>query len=267
MKDYGSGLTVFDIVFPGLTMGENTVLCPFHLEKTPSLQVNTVEKIYHCFGCGAHGTENDFCMQYYGIGREQVSQFKELLLRSDDIADFERFARDGDCQKSNYTYMELVHLGISEGLLNQCKVGCETISEVDKDMGLEIIKPNDKSTRLVFPVIIKDRVIDHRAYTMEKGVIPKSKSDAGVPAGLVLPYHLWIDDINDTIICEGEKDMLFARQHGYNAISLGGCNNIPHTFLESFRDRIIYIVYDNDNAGRAGAIKLANALYSVTKQI
>jgi 5S rRNA maturation endonuclease (ribonuclease M5) len=102
---------------------------------------------------------------------------------------------------------------------------------------------------------------------MEKGVMPKSKSDSGVPAGLVLPYHLWCDDPSDTVICEGEKDMLFARMAGYNAISLGGCNNIPHVFLESFRDRKVYIVYDNDNAGRAGATKLANALYSVTKEV
>jgi len=265
--EYGSGLTVFDLVFPGLVMGENTVLCPFHSEKSPSLQINTIEKIYHCFGCGAHGTENDFCMEYYGIGRDQVSQFKDLLFRSDSLLDYENFAREGDIQKTNFTYMELKNLGVPEELLDACKVGCEVFSETDKDTGMVSFKPNLISTRLVFPVIVKDRVIDHRAYTMEKGVVPKSKSDSGVPAGLVLPYHLWINDNSATVICEGEKDMLFARMHGYNAISLGGCNNIPHTFLENFKDRTVYIVYDNDNPGRAGAIKLANALYSVTKDI
>ena len=79
MKDYGTGTTVFDLVYPDLVMGENTVLCPFHGEKTPSMQINTVQKIYHCFGCGRHGTENDFCMEYYNVSRDQVSQFKELL--------------------------------------------------------------------------------------------------------------------------------------------------------------------------------------------
>jgi DNA primase len=29
--------------------------CPFHEERTPSLSVNPVEKLYYCFGCGAGG--------------------------------------------------------------------------------------------------------------------------------------------------------------------------------------------------------------------
>lgn len=266
MTDYGSGTTVFDLVFPNLTMGENSVLCPFHPETTPSMQINTVQKVYHCFGCGAHGNENDFTAEYYGVGREQVSQFKELLFRSDSVDDYDNFARGGGEYKSNYTYLELTHMGIPEKLLDECYVGSEVAQSLDAS-GTPMISVNSASTRLVFPVIVKGRVIDHRAYTMDKTVRPKSKSDAGVPAGLVLPFHLWADSAEPTVVCEGEKDMLFARMHGFNAISLGGCNNIPTTLMEHFRERTVYIVYDNDNPGRAGAQKLANALYSVTKNI
>lgn len=267
MKEYGSGLTVFDLVFPGLVSGENVVLCPFHPEKNPSMHINTVDKIYHCFSCGRSGTEIDFCAEYYGIRRDQVSHFKNLLFQSDSVEDYDTFARDGNAQQNNFTYKNLIALGIPEELLEQCLVGCETVSEFDSDTEMDTIKINEMSSRLVFPIIVKDRVLDHRAYTLESGVIPKARSDAKVPAGLVLPYHLWEDDFRDTIICEGEKDMLFARAHGYNAISLGGCNNIPHMFLDSFKNRKVYIVYDNDSAGKAGALKLANALYSVTKDI
>ena len=267
MKEYGAGTTVFDMVFPNLVMGENTVLCPFHAEKTPSMQINTIQRIYHCFGCGRHGTENDFAMEYYGVGRDQVSQFKDLLFHSDNVDDYDNFARSGGAYKSNYTYLELTHLGISEQLLDDCRVGCEVDVQVDPDTNVQSIMPNTKSTRLVFPIIVKDRVIDHRAYTMDKTVQPKTKSDPRVPAGLILPYHLWVNDLEPTVVCEGEKDMLFARQHGFNAISLGGCNNIPHTFMNQFMDKTVYIVYDNDAPGRAGALKLANALYSVTKHI
>ena len=266
-KDYGSGTTVFDLVFPGLTMGENTVSCPFHSEKTPSMQINTAQKIFHCFGCGEHGTENDFVAKYYGINRGQTSTFKEMLFKSNDITDYENYNRSGREYVSNYTYLELVNLGVSKEVLEELQVGSEVVSIFDESIGAPVISVDTDSKRLIFPVIIKDRVVDMRAYSADKSIVPKTKSRSGVPAGLVLPYHLWSEDFSPTIICEGEKDMAIARTYGYNAISLGGCNNVPHVLLDSFKDREVYIVYDNDAAGKAGATKLASALYSVTKNI
>ena len=233
--DYGSGTTVFDMVFPNLIMGENSVLCPFHHDVSPSMRIDTTKKIFHCFGCGAHGTENDFIQQYYKIGREQVTEFKEVLLKSDSLEDYENFARKDDAYTKNYTYLELRHLGISEELLEDCKVGLNTITSTDDETGDVIITPDTSSSYLVFPIIIGNRILDQRSYTMDKSVLPKSRSKPGVKGGLVLPHHLWFNDMRPTVICEGEKDMLFARQNGFNAISLGGCNNIPTTLLEHFK--------------------------------
>lgn len=267
MVEYGTGTTAFDLVFPDLVMGENTVLCPFHSESTPSMQINTMQKIFHCFGCGAHGTENDFISKYYGIGRGQTSSFKEVLFKSDSILDYERFARSGGEYKANYTYLELKRIGVSDKVLEDLKVGSEVFSKMDDDTGDLSIAPSTTSTRLVFPIIMKDRVLDLRTYTADPTVKPKSTSKSGAPAGLILPYHLWESDNSFTIICEGEKDMAIARTHGFNAISLGGCRNLPTHMLECFRDRQVCIVYDNDTPGRAGAKKLASALYSVTKHV
>ena len=257
-------LTVFDLVFPNLEMGENTVLCPFHSENTPSMQINTLQKIYHCFGCGAHGNENDFIEQYFGINKNQVLTFKDLLFKSDSLEDYENFSRTDLEYKNNYTYLELLKLGISPEILEELKVGCETCSEVDEN-GIPQISTNLTSHRLVFPIIVRDRVLDYRAYTTDKSINPKTLSKSGVVSGLVLPYHLWIDDMRPTIVCEGEKDMAIARNAGFNAISLGGCNNLPDVMLDNFKNRTVYIVYDNDNPGKQGALKLANMLYSVTK--
>src|SRR4051812_48970934 len=38
-------------------------LCPFHDERTPSFGIDPVEKLYHCFGCGAGGDVFQFVME------------------------------------------------------------------------------------------------------------------------------------------------------------------------------------------------------------
>lgn len=41
--------------------------CPFHQEKTASFCVSTDRQIYHCFGCGAHGSAIRFLMTMSGL--------------------------------------------------------------------------------------------------------------------------------------------------------------------------------------------------------
>src|SRR5206468_11110025 len=42
-------------------------LCPFHDERTPSFGIDPVEKLYHCFGCGAGGDVFRFVMETEGL--------------------------------------------------------------------------------------------------------------------------------------------------------------------------------------------------------
>jgi DNA primase len=44
-----------------------TGLCPFHEERTPSFGIDPVEKLYHCFGCGAGGDVFKFVMETEGL--------------------------------------------------------------------------------------------------------------------------------------------------------------------------------------------------------
>src|SRR5438094_6459561 len=41
--------------------------CPFHEERTPSLSVNAVDKLYYCFGCGAKGDLITFVRETEGL--------------------------------------------------------------------------------------------------------------------------------------------------------------------------------------------------------
>jgi DNA primase len=46
---------------------EQTGLCPFHNEKTPSFTVSDDKGFFHCFGCGAHGDVIGFLMRSDGV--------------------------------------------------------------------------------------------------------------------------------------------------------------------------------------------------------
>lgn len=46
------------------------VCCPFHNDKHPSMKV---DKIYYCFGCGAHGDAIDFVANYYGLSLKDAA--------------------------------------------------------------------------------------------------------------------------------------------------------------------------------------------------
>ncbi len=46
---------------------EYTACCPFHDEKTPSFTVSPTKQFYHCFGCGAHGDQIDWVVNYLGV--------------------------------------------------------------------------------------------------------------------------------------------------------------------------------------------------------
>ncbi|MCZ2076636.1 MAG: hypothetical protein LC130_16765, partial [Bryobacterales bacterium] len=41
--------------------------CPFHDDSTPSLSVDPIKNVFHCFGCNAGGTVIDFVMKKDGL--------------------------------------------------------------------------------------------------------------------------------------------------------------------------------------------------------
>ena len=76
-----------------------TGLCPFHDERTPSFGIDPVEKLYHCFGCGAGGDVFKFAMETEGLdfaGALEVLAERagvELERDAEDPRDAERRAR------------------------------------------------------------------------------------------------------------------------------------------------------------------------------
>ena len=64
------------------------------------------------------------------------------------------------------------------------------------------------------------------------------------------------------LICEGEMDALLMKSLGFNCVTnTHGANTVKDEWMEHFRPEIeYYICYDNDSAGKNGALKMAAKL-------
>ncbi|MDE2312030.1 MAG: DNA primase [Patescibacteria group bacterium] len=76
-QDIKDRLNIADVIagyIPIKKAGANfKALCPFHHEKTPSLQISPQKQIWHCFGCGEGGDVFGFVMKYENL------EFREVL--------------------------------------------------------------------------------------------------------------------------------------------------------------------------------------------
>ncbi len=61
----------------------HVAVCPFHQEKTPSLNLDTARGLYHCFGCGKGGDVYTFVQETQGL---DFNESVEFLARNAGIA-------------------------------------------------------------------------------------------------------------------------------------------------------------------------------------
>ena len=228
---------------------EVTVACPFphqtsngvsYLESNPSAHVNTRDRVFHCKACGTGHNETSFIQAVLGCSFIYAKKLKACFDNNEDVMQWEQSTTLSDSARTLAN-----SLGISDTVLSELKVAS---SDTDS---------------LMFPVFMYDHLLDIRKYN--PGSQPKMKSRSGCPAGLIIPYDIWCNTPENkvTILCAGEKDMAVARSHGLNAITFTGGEQSTPKMLAPFKDRIVAICYDNDEAGKTGAIKVASELQQV----
>jgi hypothetical protein len=229
--------------------GEMFVKCPFphfnekgetYLEENPSSHINLERSMFHCKVCGKGMSEASFLSKLQGISYKESLIMLETM--KDDNAD--------NWEKEQAAFLE-----------------SEEAQNLAKDLGIYGIHKELKlgyepdQGGISFPVFIYNDLMDVRSYdpkrTSKKGhslkVLSRKKAKP-----LLLPFDLWVDDKRDTILAAGEKDMAILRVNGFNAITFtGGEQSVPKLFKASFKGRRVFIPYDNDQAGKEGAYKVA----------
>lgn len=232
---------------------EQPVLCPFphysnsvaYLETNPSAHVNLDKKVFHCKSCGRGLNDQMFMKEVLELNMTSTIKLHKAFNNDEDIFIW----------KQTTTALE-----DSTTILSQEHYA----SSVFKELDLATVEGGEA---VAFPVFMYDKLIDIRTY--RPGGKPKVRSRRGATAGLIIPFDIWRNTSKTkwTVICAGEKDMTIARSNGFNAITItGGEHTIPISLTE-FKDRNVAVVYDNDDAGIKGAIKLCTTLKKVAKTV
>lgn len=222
--------------------GEYNVPCPFphkdhagneYIEKNPSAHINPEYSVFHCKSCGSGLSEAAFLQKMEGIDYKDALITLSLLEKS---------------PSSNWEN-RIINLKSSAVMMKQ-------VEELGLLEAIDMLQLGFNGDGIDFPVYMYGEVLDIRNYKPSRA--PKVIGTKG-SKNLIIPFDLWREDKRPTILVAGEKDMAIARVKGFNAITFtGGEGSFPKLFKHSFKDRDIYIVYDNDAAGREGAQKAAH---------
>jgi 5S rRNA maturation endonuclease (ribonuclease M5) len=232
--------------------GEMFVNCPFphfdengkpYMESNPSSHINLDRSTFHCKVCGKGMSEAAFLSKLQGISYKEALILLETMSGSEDIQWEEE-------RKAFLNSEEAQSLAKQLGIF-----------EVHEELQLGY---ESQQGGISFPVFIYNDLLDARNYVPDREakdgrslkVLSRKKAKP-----LILPFDVWIEDDRPTILAAGEKDMAILRTKGFNAITFtGGEQSVPKLFKASFRGKQVFIPYDNDQAGREGAYKVASHL-------
>jgi len=78
-------------------------------------------------------------------------------------------------------------------------------------------------------------------------------------------YNL-VDSVNSVIIVESPLDAITLQQHGFNSCAVLGIK-LSQPAINSFHNKICYILFDSDSSGKTGANNLAKKLAPVAKNV
>lgn len=235
--------------------GEWTVCCPFHDDNKPSAHANVDERVFHCKNPDCIGNAGMSEVQFYA--KLNDCSLKQAQKYIDRVAEVEGFADSWSLcesilqqpQMAKIKAKALKVLGIREETLRKLRLGYEA----------------ERGGIISFPILVSGSLIDVRNYN------PDRKTKDGKPLKIIgqkgsihaiFPYDVWQEDTSDyTLLCAGEKDTVIARDRGFNAVCFtGGEGSWPKYFNHVWKGRKVYIAYDNDDAGKLGARKIAMLL-------
>ena len=238
--------------------------CPFHHPDIhPSFFFEDIDGLSHCkAGCGGWNPYTfskaiGFDPKPYSNGTPTKSNITPNLIpkkeRNGDVGENRGSFLGRDDKRRSFTYHKYLMENfdkLTKGLpwtleaVEKTFTGCDTKTERFTFLHTDT---NGKAVNIKY----------HKSNTGEKPFSIQGHGQCRLfPLNLIKDY----EDGSILIIAEGEKDVITLLSMGFNAVtSTTGADSFPDlTPLKRFKT--VYILYDNDEAGRAGSVKLAKAL-------
>uniref|UniRef100_A0A7C3WLZ7 Toprim domain-containing protein n=1 Tax=Dictyoglomus turgidum TaxID=513050 RepID=A0A7C3WLZ7_9BACT len=231
-----------------------SALCPFHKETRPSFGVNMETGFFNCFSCGARGGIKTL-LNRLGISENLVNIRTLKVVRKEPVTsvlpEWILEAYKGKLPK------KYLNSGFRKDTLLSHEIGFDTyelriifpIRDIDNNLvgisGRTIIDQNPRYKFYKFREIKGYKPAPHRyLWGIDK---VRACSEANI--------------LDLIVVCEGFKAAMWIEQAGYSAVALMG------TFISSDQVRLLgyfykptYIFLDNDQAGKANEVKVAQQL-------
>lgn len=230
---------------------EKKCVCPFHEDSSPSCGVNVQKQCFKCPVCEAKGDLIDLAAGNMKVKRATIVAHLEQLQGDNetDPIDGGLISSWHNILMSNAKDLELLKTrkGITPKTCKEYLIGRDddrftipvqgrTGSYINvrkwspTDTRRKVINLRGRGRRQLFPLV-----------ALEKDVV---------------------------VLTEGEFKALLLRQLGFNGLSpTGGASTWSPNWNHEFKDKVVYIVYDVDDAGRRGAQKVARSLHGIAKEV
>lgn len=245
--------------------GETAGWCPLHEDEAPSASYNLFDGVMYCFaGCGG-----------FPVGKlaEWISEGDPKIHKPDaDLVDLEseRMRRRGRAAKApkriTWSMVEGWHARLQD---NPSRFGYLVADRALDPETIEKYRIGWDGRRYTIPIASHfppqgeegGEIYNVRRYLPEAKGPDKMRNmrGHGSPARLYPMENL--DASDRVIITEGELDALVATQYRFPALTgTGGADVWRSEWNELFTGKKVYICYDRDKAGEAGARNVADAL-------
>lgn len=227
-----------------------SLLCPFHTESNPSFIFNPATDRGLCFACKKSASLSEIISKFEGISTQNALKKVLTCYRNVTKQEAERKVHAVDTSMAQLITW------------NQALSSDITLQTLIKRWGwtpeitLNLMLGSSEG-RLVIPILEDETIVGLKFYSPGAAKL-KYQNMTGTTATCWPLANLAKDKV---YLVEGEKDCITMIAAGFNAVTFtSGAGTVPMAYIKFFAGKEVYIIYDVDEAGRKGAVTVAQAL-------